>query len=250
MKIRVEIPEPCSENWNEMTPTERGAFCHKCNKDVFDFSFMTDSEIIQTLSNNKNTCGRFREDQLNTPMSNEQPKSGWNIAKYAFALPALLVASNGYSFTKNTNITNNNIEQINILNGDSNIVISGKILDSIGNPIAYAIIKLDSTVNVKADSLGRFELTTLVKNGTESVFSIVVSHAYFEETQIKVNTASSIVYDIVLENRTVEIIKIKRDYTCIAGGISFHTYPIQTIKPTFKTRIKGFFKRLFSRKRE
>jgi len=37
-RFTISIPEPCTENWNEMTPTERGKFCAHCQKDVIDFS--------------------------------------------------------------------------------------------------------------------------------------------------------------------------------------------------------------------
>ena len=33
MKYKLKIPNPCDEKWNEMTPTEKGVFCSKCNKE-------------------------------------------------------------------------------------------------------------------------------------------------------------------------------------------------------------------------
>ena len=44
------IPEPCSENWNEMTSTEKGAFCQKCSNEVHDVSNMSNDEIILMLA--------------------------------------------------------------------------------------------------------------------------------------------------------------------------------------------------------
>jgi len=48
----VGIQQPCSEDWNEMTPTDRGAFCQKCAVDVFDFTNKTSSEIKSILREN------------------------------------------------------------------------------------------------------------------------------------------------------------------------------------------------------
>ena len=62
--IHISIPTPCHESWDNMDKTERGAFCHSCQKDVTDFSAMTDREVIEYLSKNKLGCSRFRADQL------------------------------------------------------------------------------------------------------------------------------------------------------------------------------------------
>lgn len=50
----VGIQEACSEDWNKMTPTEKGAFCMKCAKQVHDFSQRSTDEIKRTLLENKN----------------------------------------------------------------------------------------------------------------------------------------------------------------------------------------------------
>ncbi|MGL4595961.1 MAG: hypothetical protein ACRCYO_00440, partial [Bacteroidia bacterium] len=45
MKPVVQIPEPCSEDWNKMTPETQGRFCDKCCKVVVDFTEKTTTEI-------------------------------------------------------------------------------------------------------------------------------------------------------------------------------------------------------------
>lgn len=63
------IDQPCSENWQQMSVTERGKFCHSCTKEVIDFSSLTDEEIIRTIEQAKGlVCGRFHPKQLNRPM--------------------------------------------------------------------------------------------------------------------------------------------------------------------------------------
>ncbi|TSJ48169.1 T9SS type A sorting domain-containing protein [Fluviicola chungangensis] len=46
---KIGIEKPCSENWNNMNPTEKGAFCQKCAKQVYDFSNQSLQEIKLTL---------------------------------------------------------------------------------------------------------------------------------------------------------------------------------------------------------
>ena len=43
--FKLNIAEPCAENWDTMTPTDCGKFCAACQKSVVDFSSMTDREI-------------------------------------------------------------------------------------------------------------------------------------------------------------------------------------------------------------
>jgi hypothetical protein len=62
----ISIKKPCHENWEDMTPNEQGAFCHKCVKSVVDFSEKTIEEIKEFFSKKTEgrVCGRFREDQM------------------------------------------------------------------------------------------------------------------------------------------------------------------------------------------
>lgn len=62
----INIPKPCSENWNEMTPSEKGAFCQKCALDVYDFTNKSGNEIrdILTLNIGSRVCGRIEPKQL------------------------------------------------------------------------------------------------------------------------------------------------------------------------------------------
>lgn len=62
----IHIPEPCSENWNEMTPTQKGAFCQKCALDVHDFTNKSGNEIRDILALNigSRVCGRIENTQL------------------------------------------------------------------------------------------------------------------------------------------------------------------------------------------
>ena len=62
----VKIENACSENWNEMAPTEKGAFCQVCATNVIDFTNKSSLEIKQLLLANSgnSVCGRIKEQQL------------------------------------------------------------------------------------------------------------------------------------------------------------------------------------------
>lgn len=61
----IGIEKPCSENWDKMTPTEKGAFCQKCAKQVHDFSNQSLNEIKLTLleSRGESLCVRMTSQQ-------------------------------------------------------------------------------------------------------------------------------------------------------------------------------------------
>ena len=65
-QIQLNIPNPCHENWDQMTPVDKGRFCGSCQKQVVDFTTMSDEQLIlffkkQILSSSKDgsVCGRF-----------------------------------------------------------------------------------------------------------------------------------------------------------------------------------------------
>ena len=45
--IQFQVPEPCSENWNEMHSLPGGRFCDNCEKTVIDFLEITDNELVR-----------------------------------------------------------------------------------------------------------------------------------------------------------------------------------------------------------
>lgn len=65
--FRLTIPQPCHEQWDEMTPVEKGRYCKACSKTITDFSGMSDAEVLDRIANRNSEplCGRFSNDQLN-----------------------------------------------------------------------------------------------------------------------------------------------------------------------------------------
>ena len=85
--IEISIPTPCHESWDSMDTTERGAFCHSCQKEVIDFSAMTDREVVEYLSKHKDGCGKFRNDQLNSTLTISKIENGflkWKALAFGF----------------------------------------------------------------------------------------------------------------------------------------------------------------------
>jgi hypothetical protein len=62
----IQIQTPCSEDWNTMTPNEKGSFCQSCSKNVLDLTKLSNSEIHSVLAQNQHEsiCTRIQNKQL------------------------------------------------------------------------------------------------------------------------------------------------------------------------------------------
>jgi hypothetical protein len=79
--LKLHIPEPCHENWQNMTQQEQGRFCGSCQKTVVDFSVMTDKEILDYFSKtSQHVCGRFTNDQLNKELKITEKRKRFSLA--------------------------------------------------------------------------------------------------------------------------------------------------------------------------
>ncbi len=64
--MKLEIKDPCGEDWNKMKIGMNSRHCEVCVKSVVDFTTMNRAEIITYILSNPNesVCGRMRPDQF------------------------------------------------------------------------------------------------------------------------------------------------------------------------------------------
>ena len=93
-KIQLTIAEPCHENWENMSPVQQGKFCGSCQKQVVDFSNMSDRQVAEFFKkpSTGSVCGRFMTDQLDRPMDIPRKRIPWVKYFFQFALPAFLMS--------------------------------------------------------------------------------------------------------------------------------------------------------------
>jgi hypothetical protein len=63
---QISIPHPCTQSWEQMTPSGNGRHCMACDKVVTDFTGMSDTQVQEFFlqHHGKALCGRFRNMQL------------------------------------------------------------------------------------------------------------------------------------------------------------------------------------------
>lgn len=198
--IQLDIPQPCHENWNKMTPSEKGRFCNACQKQVVDFTGMSDTQVATFFKKAEGSvCGRFMQDQLNREMEIPKKRIPWVKYFFQFALPAFLMSAKVKAQG-----------EIRILKGDTTVspvsslvrgkvavskcelqntrkekIIKGKVFDSNGNPLVGATIMVKgTTIGTSADNIGNFQLTY---KGEKDKIVVVASYVGFQTVEISVD---------------------------------------------------------------
>ena len=234
-KLQLSIPEPCHENWQQMTPTEQGRFCNACAKEVIDFSSMTDMQVLNYFTNltHEKVCGRALPEQLDRTISRPLlPKKRlfwyWNYIVMFFMffgksnqLSAQRKARTTTASTQLLTIAELNTIRTNNINAlaskvgeviSNSRIINGKVTDIDGNPVSFATVKIKGTAfGVSADANGAYSVKVHLND------ILVISSAGFKTSDIPIATLS--VVNTVLEKTAdfglVEVI------VAYAGGINY-----------------------------
>src|SRR5690349_4041323 len=92
--LQVSVQSPCSENWDAMTQVEKGRFCSSCQKQVVDFTNMSDRQIAEFFKkpSNGSVCGRFMEDQLNKDIPIPTKRIPWLKYFFQVTIPLFLLS--------------------------------------------------------------------------------------------------------------------------------------------------------------
>jgi hypothetical protein len=172
MKYIIEIPKHCSENWNEMFPTEKGMFCLNCQKEVVDFKNFSNSELAKYISKNEVTCGRFLTTQINQEIILPQNRNHFRFGLF-LGISSLFLNSSLYS--QETKPKTENIENKNnsdVTNLPKYVEITGNISDALGPMPGANIYEKGKSNNVTADIDGIYLIKIPVENFNNRVFLV------------------------------------------------------------------------------
>ena len=197
-QIHLSIADPCHENWDSMTTAEQGRFCASCQKQVVDFTNMTDTQLADFFKTKAtgSTCGRFYGDQLNRSIQVPRKTIPWIKYFFQIALPAFLMSAKASAQAK-TGIKNIDTTVINpstLMLGEvyantmpvaEQKTIKGRIIDENNTPLPFAMIFIKGQETpVHADSSGMFTIENPLTNK-----DIVLEVAYvgYQRREVTVN---------------------------------------------------------------
>lgn len=154
MAFQIKNTFACAENWDKMTPTEKGKFCEVCTKEVIDFTVLSKNEIIAVFKKNnyQALCARAYPSQLSMIYLEESIESmSWNLPFWQKFLLVLFVCF-GPEFL-NVNL---------VFAQDSTIIQTEEVLHDTLKPQIAELedsIKIDLvTVSSFVDSIYPFEV--------------------------------------------------------------------------------------------
>jgi len=204
-KVNISIPKPCHENWEAMTPEDKGRFCSVCTKTVFDFTKASDKEIIEHLNKDSTTCGRFVSSQLNRDLITSKEKSSYWILATATVFSFLGIGSQtAYSQVKQDTIQTDkkNLNQDSIKTVKNPITITGIVSDDLGPMYGANIVIKESTIGTSTDFDGKYSIK--VNEGDILTFS----YLGFKTIEI-----------IVDSKKTIINVKMQEDYDSVTVGV-------------------------------
>lgn len=173
--IQISIPSPCHENWDAMTPVDKGRFCASCQKTVFDFTKLSDREIASVLKNNNNACGRFRATQLDRDLIVPKEKSTIWMAASAAVVSFLTIGNHTISAQTPVNTEQHVSETDDIKVGKVAAttikIIRGIVLDSSGYPVPAAnIYNINSKAKAQSNFNGIFSIEGKINDSLNITF--------------------------------------------------------------------------------
>lgn len=239
-KLNLQIDKPCSEKLDGFSKTSKSAFCNSCQKEVIDFTKMSDMEIINYFNNEKeNTCGRFSKSQMkeyayNPPVKERSRISFLSTGIISFSLLSLLPISYAQSqeHSQSSSLSINQegeakTENKSPNNTNDNHKVNGTIFCE-GEPIPFVSVVLKgSKIGTTSDFDGKFQFPDSLKAGDILLFSSVG----FRTKEY-----------VVLENAPVEVNMIMEflDDVFIMGEVSVNTAYSST--PSFWKKVKTWFR--------
>ena len=250
-KFQLQIPEPCHENWDKMTPVDKGRFCDSCQKAVVDFTGMSDMQLIAFFKkpSTGSVCGRFFNDQLARDIEMPGKRLPWLKYFFQFTIPVFLTTLKTQAqenkllkerLTPNTSTTCDRTLYATagmVSYPQESRKIIGIVTDNEGKGIPYASIYLKGTSKgVTCDSTGFFKIEVPYY---EKKITLIVSCVGYLSKEKEMNTKKDDFTEITLATNVVsnsEVVITTSGNIRLGGAMR-----IVRVRTSYVQQVKNYF---------
>lgn len=201
--LQITIPEPCSQNWEEMTPCSDGRFCDHCKTPVVDFTNWNDTQVYNYYQQHqgKYFCGRFLESQLNRPIVPAQPQSrlyrifvGLGLVLIFGQIPVLHAQVRTHASVKQ--------HQTNANKDNKTFQLKGIVLDKEKEPVINAVIQLYQDNKLVAGTVSDYDGLYNIRPLDAGSYDVVVTMQSYKpiKTQIVISTDQQLNFNMQMNN--------------------------------------------------
>jgi len=185
-KFKIQISNPCHEEWDEMQLDTKGKFCGSCQRAVIDFTQFSDRALQDWFNQNQGeSCGRFKQEQLNRYIGTK------NRSFFAIFKPGLIAASvftflsaPKFTYSKNINlltpVLNAQHRQISDEKDGAYTFIKGSVYDQNGIGLNNINVELkDQNIYTKTAADGSFYIK-IKKPRNRTISGLIFTSNSFE----------------------------------------------------------------------
>ena len=237
-KFKIRISKPCAEKFDRFEPSAAGGYCRSCQKEVVDFTTMSDREISRYFRDQtQTTCGRFRSSQIKTysPFTRApgQRRPGlMGAGLLSFSLLSFLATGDGYAQHQKplpALVSNAAAEKTapNTTNHEKHRV-AGVVTDGEWPLPDVSVTLKGSAVGTVTDIDGKFEFPELVAPGSVLIFSYI---GYISQEYTVVEGASEAINVSIL---------FEEEYYDLMGEVSVHQ--VYTAERTLWQKLSGWLR--------
>lgn len=239
--MKLSIHTPCSESFDKFEPTKAGGFCQNCQKEVIDFTSMTDAEVLRYFKEKQGkTCGYFAPSQLKSYPSITESHSRWSPRWIGASLLGISLLT--FFPISNIHAQSNNVPQAIDLTylemakvhapkpASDTFLVTGIVLDENDEPMPGASVLVKGTTNgVFTDRDGKFSL-----KGVSIKDVLIFSYVGYQREEYNIKKNQSDIQEYVLD------VKMEMDHLAIMGEVA--VAQIYSSKKTIWQKLSGLFK--------
>ncbi|MGQ7947141.1 carboxypeptidase-like regulatory domain-containing protein [Flavobacterium sp. WC2509] len=202
-----------------MTSTERGMFCSNCRKEVINYQYYSNNQLLKSLNESKKICGRFSPNQIDKELNSIETNLFHRIG-LLFGFSSLFLTTPAFSQSEKSKteiIENKSDDELKQKSSNEFIEFYGKILEKPRNnndksyPIpGVNIIQKDTKNVVQSNIDGNFIIKIPIEDFKDKVV-LIFNFIGMETKEVEVfKTNSNLKIEMILSDALMgEVIIVK-----------------------------------------